>query len=108
MNRVSAPDTYVRIRKLMEDQNSKVEDFCELLSNDSQLTSAILKIVNNEFFGFSGKIETIGRAVNLLGIGLLYESVLGLSEMECAQPWYRAKNQPLSQTRKGSFSEHKF
>lgn len=65
----------------MEDPNSDIEDFSGLVSCDPNLAGTVLKVVNSAFFGFPGQIDSIGRAVNLLGIGTLHDMVLGASAM---------------------------
>lgn len=76
---VSLPEIYLKFRRLMEDPNSDIEDFSGLVSSDPNLAGTVLKVVNSAFFGFPGQIDSIGRAVNLLGIGTLHDMVLGAS-----------------------------
>jgi HD-like signal output (HDOD) protein len=40
---------------------------------------AVLKLVNSTFFGFSGQIDSISRAVDMTGIGQLHSMVLSIS-----------------------------
>ncbi len=65
----------------MEDPNSNIKEFCEVVSDDPNLASLVLKVVNKEFFGLPGQIDNINRAATLLGIGQLFDMVAGVSEM---------------------------
>jgi HD-like signal output (HDOD) protein len=78
---VSSPETYIKLCKLMEESNSNIEEFSQVVSFDPNLTNSVLKIVNSEFFGLTGKIDNISRAVSLLGIGQLFSMVLDAFEM---------------------------
>lgn len=78
---VTEPESYIKLRKLMENPVSSIEDFTEVVCCDPNLTATVLKIVNGAFFGLPGKIDNISRAVSLLGIGQLYDIVFGDSEM---------------------------
>jgi HD-like signal output (HDOD) protein len=78
---VSLPEIYLKFRRLMDDRNSTIGDFSEVVGSDTNLAGTVLKVVNSAFFGFPGQIDSIGRAVTLLGIGPLHNMVLGASAM---------------------------
>ena len=65
----------------MDNPNSDIGDFSEVVGCDPNLAGTVLKVVNSAFFGFPGQIDSISRAVNLLGIGPLHDMVLGASAM---------------------------
>ncbi len=79
---ISLPEIYLKFRQLMDDPNSRIEEFTEVISYDPGLAARILKIVNSVFFGFPGQIESINRAVILLGIGQLHDMILGTSAVK--------------------------
>ena len=64
----------------MADPNSNIEELGLVVSGDPRLTESVLKLVNTEFFGLTGKIDCISRAVSLLGIGQLFTLVLDTFE----------------------------
>jgi HD-like signal output (HDOD) protein len=76
---ISLPEIYVKFKQLTEDEASDVTDFAELVTMDSNLTSAVLKVINSPLYGFSGQIDAIDRAINLLGLGQLHDLILALS-----------------------------
>ncbi len=101
---VSAPEVYVRLRKLMEDPNSTIEDFSKFFSNNPEVSSEILNTVNSPFFGFPCQIDNISRAIDLLGIGQVYEmilsdSVAGLQQIHCHPIRFPATGQCASENR---------
>jgi HD-like signal output (HDOD) protein len=75
----SLPEIYLHIRELMEDKNSDLDDFAKVVGTDPNLSVSVLKIVNSAYFGFTGQIDNIPRALNLLGIGALHDLVLSIS-----------------------------
>ena len=78
---ISLPEIYLKIRRLMEDPTSEIDDFAEVIRIDPSLSVAVLKLVNSAFFGFAGQIDSISRAVNMIGIGQLHSMVLSISSI---------------------------
>ncbi len=79
---VSLPEIYLRIRELMDDPDSRLDDFAKVVSTDPALTANVLKIVNSAFFGFAGQIENITRALNMIVIGQLHNLVLSIAAID--------------------------
>lgn len=73
----AASDSFIKLRNLMENANSTLEEFSEVVSCDPYLSAYVLNLVNSPFFGFSGQIKSVSRAVKLLGLGQLYDIVMG-------------------------------
>jgi HD-like signal output (HDOD) protein len=78
---VSLPEIYLKFRRLMDDRNSTIGDFSEVVGSDPNLAGTVLKVVNSAYFGFPGQIDSISRAIALLGFGTLHHMVLGASAM---------------------------
>ena len=76
---VSLPTVYTRIVELLNDPNSSSHQFAELISKDASLTVRLLRLVNSPFYGFSGKIDSVSRAVSLLGTNELSVLTLGIT-----------------------------
>jgi len=76
---ISLPEVYLKISHLMDDKLSNVDDFAEVIKFDPNLSATVLKVVNSAFYGFSGQIDSIARAVNLIGIGQLHIMTLSVS-----------------------------
>jgi len=76
---ISLPEVYLKVRRLMDDPHSDIYDFAEIISVDPNLSSRVLKVVNSAYFGFPEPVDSISRAVNLIGIGQLHNMVLGIS-----------------------------
>ncbi len=82
---VSFPDIYFRIKEILKDKSSSAEDIAEIVSNDIDLSAKLLRIVNSPFYGFSTKIDSISRAISLIGIDELSTLALSVSAINFFQ-----------------------
>lgn len=79
---ISLPEIYLKIRELMNDQTSVLDDFAVVVNGDANLAARVLKIVNSSFYGFPGEISSITRALNFIGITQLHDLVLSVSTIK--------------------------
>ncbi len=70
------PDACFKVKSLMEDQSSTVEDFANVISVDPSMTSRLLKIANSAVYNFPGEISTISRAITIIGTAAIYNMML--------------------------------
>ena len=75
----SFPDIYFRITEVLNAPNSSVAHISEVVSKDPSLSAKLLKLVNSSFYGFSSRIDSISRAVALIGGNELSTLALGIS-----------------------------
>lgn len=76
---VSFPEVYLRLSELLDDPNATSKDIAKLLSQDPSLTLRVLKIANSPLYGLSRQVETVDRAVMVLGKRQIIEVVLATS-----------------------------
>lgn len=76
---VSLPSIYFRIQKVINDPRSSSFHIADVVSKDSSLAANLLKLVNSSFYGFPSKIESVSRAVALIGTNELSTLALGIS-----------------------------
>ncbi len=69
-------DTFIRIKELIDDETSTIDDIAEVILIDPALSATILKLANSSFFNYPGKIDTISKAVLVLGITEVYNLVI--------------------------------
>jgi len=79
---VSFPDVYYQVNDMVEDPRCSAADIGEVISRDPALTVRLLKIVNSPFYGVSSRVETVSRAVNIIGTRELRNLVLVTSAVE--------------------------
>ena len=76
---ISLPEVYLRVRQLMDDPDSDIYDFAEVVGSDPNLSARLLRLVNSAYFGLPQPVESLSRAVNLVGLAPLHNLVLGVS-----------------------------
>lgn len=64
---VSLPEAVVRANELLNSPSSSTAEIGEVISHDPALSAGLLKLVNSAFYHFPNKIETISRAITLIG-----------------------------------------
>jgi HD-like signal output (HDOD) protein len=69
-------DSFIRIRELIDDEASTIDDISEVILIDPALSGTVLKLANSPFFNYPGKIDTISKAVLVLGITEVYNLVI--------------------------------
>lgn len=69
-------DSFLRIKELIDDESSTIDDISEVIMIDPALAASILKLSNSSFFSYPGKIDTISKAVLVLGITEVYNLVI--------------------------------
>ncbi len=79
---VSLPEVCLRVNEMMEDPSTSAKSLGQVISRDTGLTARLLKIVNSSFYGFPSKIETVSRAVTVIGLRELRGLVLAASAVE--------------------------
>ena len=75
----SLPTMYVQISEAINRPNSSASDIAKVISKDTGLSARLLKIVNSTFYGFPSKIDTLSRAVAIVGTRQLSTLALGMN-----------------------------
>ena len=70
------PDVCFKIRELMDDPASTIDDFANVISVDPSLASRLLKIANSALYSFQGEISTLSRAIAVIGTQAIYDLVM--------------------------------
>ncbi len=78
----SLPEVCIRINDMVDDPRCSAGDIGEVIRRDAALTTRLLKIVNSAFYGFPSRIDTITRAVTVVGVRDLRDLVLATSAMD--------------------------
>jgi len=79
---VSMPAVYYKILELVENENSTAAEIGEVIAQDTNLTARLLRIANSAFYGFPSSIETVSRAITVIGLRELRDLVLATSAIE--------------------------
>jgi len=76
---VSFPEAAARIVAVIDDPESNPEEISEALASDQALTARLLRISNSAFYSGVSEIDTIPRAVTLLGCKQFRDLTIGIS-----------------------------
>ena len=79
---VSLPSVCVKINELIERNNYTAAEIGSIISKDANLTGRLLHVANSAFYGFPAKINTVSRAVTIIGSRELRDLVLATSAVE--------------------------
>ncbi len=96
----SLPVIFNQISEAIRDPRSSAFHVANIISNDSSLSALLLKIANSAFYSFPTKIDTISRAVAIIGTKQLSTIALGT----CALSMFKDIPPDLMDMR--SFWEH--
>ena len=78
------PVVAAQIIQLASDENSSAEDLAGVIGRDPSLSAQLLKLANSPVFGFVGKVESLARAVALLGYDEIRDLALGVLIIQSA------------------------
>ncbi|QPG06313.1 HDOD domain-containing protein [Salinimonas marina] len=70
------PDICLRIREILDDHRSDSDDIARLIAVDPSLTAKILKLANSALFRFPSQVDSISKAVSVIGGEALYNLVV--------------------------------
>lgn len=62
------PDVYIRLKEMLDNEQATLDKIAQIISLDPALASCLLKIANSALFNFPKEIESIPRALMILGI----------------------------------------
>jgi len=72
----SLPDIYFQLNEMIEDQRFSLDDIGRVIAKDPGLAARLLRVVNSALYGFQSRIDTIPRAIVVIGIDDLYNLVV--------------------------------
>jgi putative nucleotidyltransferase with HDIG domain len=76
---VTLPHVFLRINQLVEDPDSSMNDIAKAVSQDPSFTLRLLRVANSPFFGFQSTIDTVSKAVSLIGTSQIRSLALSMS-----------------------------
>lgn len=63
----SLPEAVMRVNELIDSGDASNAEIEQAISSDPALTAKLLKFANSSYFGFSGKVETVLKAITIIG-----------------------------------------
>jgi HD-like signal output (HDOD) protein len=78
----SLPLFYERLNEIINHPRCSIDDIAKIITEDQGLTARLLKLANSPMFGYFSKIDTISKAVTIIGTQQLRDLALAMSVME--------------------------
>jgi len=90
---LSLPDIYIKINDLLDKPTTESIDIADCISLDPALCAQMLRIANSTLYSFSTRVDTISRAITVIGMNGVRDLVLASSTI---QMFSRLGNIPLN------------
>lgn len=78
----SLPSIFLKITEAIEDPRTNAAYLGRIVEKDQALTSRLLRLANSALYGFPNRIESVTRAIAMIGFNQLRDLVLALSVRE--------------------------
>lgn len=75
----SLPAVYHQVRAVLDNPDSSINDLSGVVAADAALTVRLLHVVNSVYFGLMSRVDTVSRAVSVLGMQQVHDIVLATS-----------------------------
>lgn len=79
---ISLPETVLRVNEMADDLRYSAADIGEVIRQDPGLTARLLRIANSPFYGFPSYIDSVARAITVIGTHELRDLVLATSAIQ--------------------------
>jgi HD-like signal output (HDOD) protein len=76
---VSLPEVYFQLKNLLDLPEYSLKDVAAVVEQDPALTARLLRLVNSAFFGLAVRVDTVHRAINMLGAWQVHDLALATS-----------------------------
>jgi putative nucleotidyltransferase with HDIG domain len=76
---ITLPHVFIHINQLIEDPDSTTRDIAKAIRQDPAFTIRILRLANSPFYGFTATIDTVDKAVSLIGTSQIRNLALSMS-----------------------------
>ncbi len=73
---VTLPQVYLKVKETVEDENASLKDLAQCIMYDPALSAQLLRMANCALWAPANKIETISRALDVLGMRHVHDLVL--------------------------------
>lgn len=77
----SLPEIFLKVNEMIDSPRHSAADIGRVISHDTAFSARLLKIANSVFYGFPSQIDTISRAITVIGTRELRDLILATSVM---------------------------
>ena len=78
-NLFSLPDVAIRLNNLIDQPDTSIQDLVEVVQLDAGIAATVLRLANSAWYGLPSRVDTISRAITLIGQKALRDLVMSTS-----------------------------
>lgn len=78
----SPPHICTRVMELMREDDADIGAIGEVIGQDPSLATRLLRLVNSSFYNFPRQVDTLPRAIAIVGLNDLYTLVVAVSAVD--------------------------
>jgi putative nucleotidyltransferase with HDIG domain len=75
---IAPPDVWFRFNEAVNTPSTTIQDISEIIRTDPSLVANVLKVVNSPYYGIRSKVDTISRAISIIGLDDLYNIITSI------------------------------
>lgn len=75
----SLPDVAIRLNELIDQPDTSTKELVEVVQLDAGIAATVLRLANSAWYGLPSRVDTISRAITLIGTKALRDLVLSTS-----------------------------
>lgn len=75
----SLPDVAIRLNELIDCPDTTIQELVDVVQLDTGIAATVLRLANSAWYGLPSKVDTISRAITLIGQRALRDLVLSTS-----------------------------
>lgn len=79
------PEVGQALIRTLSDEDADIAEICQIISKDPSLTATLLRMANSAMFGLSGTVDSLERAVNVVGLSLVRARALSICVVNSAK-----------------------
>ncbi len=73
------PEVYGKVRDAIANPNINASELGDIIRIDQGIATSVLRIANSAYYGFTKQIDSISKAISLLGFQAIHDFVLSVS-----------------------------
>jgi HD-like signal output (HDOD) protein len=78
-NLFSLPDVAIRLNDLIDQPDTTIQELVEVVQLDAGIAATVLRLANSAWYGLPSKVDTVSRAITLIGQKALRDLVMSAS-----------------------------
>lgn len=73
------PAVALKVNDMLMNSNTSMRELSDLVMKDQAIVSNLLRIVNSSFYGFGSQIDSVHRAITVMGIETVRNAIMAVS-----------------------------